>query len=152
MFSVDSIRFGGFPDTDPHFQDSLSQAQVSSMAGNERFIWWVRVISFLPYTHWGLLKNSTMGPKSPNEQSGSWWEVWKKKHILGHFYTFPNRDIPSEKIGQNIHPPESCFFVVNYQHWTGTCAFQPFLAPLDHWGGLWGPGGGLGGLQNPKMT
>ena len=50
------------------------------------------------------------------------------------------RDIPSEKIGQNIHPPESSFFVVNYQHWTGTSAFRPFLAPLDHWGGLGGPG------------
>ena len=50
------------------------------------------------------------------------------------------RDIPSEKIGQNIHPPESCFFVVNYQHWTGTSEFRPFLAPLDHWGGLGGPG------------
>ena len=49
-------------------------------------------------------------------------------------------DIPSEKIGQNIHPPEICFIVVNYQHWTGTSAFRPFLAPLDHWGGLGGPG------------
>ena len=56
-------------------------------------------------------------------------------HILRHI-----RDIPSEKIGQNIHPPEICFFVVNYQHWTGTSAFRPFLAPLDHWGGLGGPG------------
>ena len=59
-------------------------------------------------------------------------------------------DIPSEKIGQNIHPPESCFFVVNYQHWTGTCAFQPFLAPLDHWGGLWGPGGVWGACRTQK--
>ena len=35
--------------------------------------------------------------------------------------------IPSEKIGQNIHPPESCFFVINYQYWTGPSAFWPFL-------------------------
>ena len=62
------------------------------------------------------------------------------------------RDIPSEKIGQNIHPSESCFFVINYQHWTGTSAFRPFLGPRDPWGGLGGPGGGLGGLQTPKMT
>ena len=61
-------------------------------------------------------------------------------------------DIPSEKIGQNIHPSESCFFVINYQHWTGTSAFRPFLGPRDPWGGLGGPGGGLGGLQTPKMT
>ena len=61
-----------------------------------------------------------------------------------------NGDIPSEKIGQNIHPPESCFFVINYQHWTGTSAFRPFLAPRDHWGGLGGQGGGVGGPADPK--
>ena len=60
--------------------------------------------------------------------------------------------IPSEKIGQNIHPLESRFFVINYQHWTSTSAFWPILAPLDHWGGLGGLGGDLGGLQTPKMT
>ena len=59
-------------------------------------------------------------------------------------------DIPSEKIGQNIHPPESCSFVINYQHWTGTSAFRPFLAPRDHWGGLGGQGGGVGGPADPK--
>ena len=59
-------------------------------------------------------------------------------------------DIPSEKIGQNIHMPEICFFVINYQHWTGTSAFRPFLAPRDHWGGLGGQGGGVGGPADPK--
>ena len=59
-------------------------------------------------------------------------------------------DIPSEKIGQNIHPPRSCSFVINYQHWTGTSAFRPFLAPRDHWGGLGGQGGGVGGPADPK--
>ena len=62
------------------------------------------------------------------------------------------RGIPSEKIGQNIHPLESRFFVINYQHWTSTSAFWPILAPLDHWGGLGGLGGIWGGLQTPKMT
>ena len=62
-----------------------------------------------------------------------------------------NWGVPSEKIGQNIHPPESCFFVINYQYWTGPSAFWPFLAPSDLGGGLGGRGGGLGGLQNPKM-
>ena len=47
--------------------------------------------------------------------------------------------IPSEKIGQNIHPPESRFFVINYQHWTSTSAFRPILTPP-------GPLGGLGGV------
>ena len=65
---------------------------------------------------------------------------------------FAFRGIPSEKIGQNIHPLESRFFVINYQHWTSTSAFWPILAPLDHWGGLGGLGGDLGGLQTPKMT
>ena len=59
--------------------------------------------------------------------------------------------IPSEKIGQNIHPCESHFLVINYQYWTGTSAFRPFLAPSDLGGGLGGFGGVLGGLQNPKM-
>ena len=58
--------------------------------------------------------------------------------------------IPSEKIGQNIHPLESRFFVINYQHWTSTSAFWPILAPLDHWGGLGGLGGDLGGPADPK--
>ena len=60
------------------------------------------------------------------------------------------RDIPSEKIGQNIHPPESCILVINYQHWTGTSAFRPFLAPRDYWGGLGGQGGGVVGPADPK--
>ena len=57
------------------------------------------------------------------------------------------RGIQSEKIGQNIHPCESHFLVINYQYWTGTSAFRPFLAPSD----LGGGGGGWGGLQKPKM-
>ena len=59
--------------------------------------------------------------------------------------------IPSEKIGQNIHPLESRFFVINYQHWTSTSAFWPILAPLDHWGGLWGPGGVWGACRTRKL-
>ena len=62
------------------------------------------------------------------------------------------RYIPSEKIGQNFHPSESCFFVINYQHWTGRSAFGPFLALLDHGGGLGGPGGVMRGLKTLKMT
>ena len=53
--------------------------------------------------------------------------------------------IPSEKIGKNFHPSESCFFVINYQHWTGRSAFRPFLALPDHWG-VWGGLGGLWGV------
>ena len=68
---------------------------------------------------------------------------------MPHFYTWGT---PSEKIGQNILPPESHFFVINYQQWTTTNAFRPILAPLDHWGVLGGLGGDLGGLQTPKMT
>ena len=64
--------------------------------------------------------------------------------------TIHGRGIPSEKIGQNIHPLESRFFVINYQHWTSTSAFWPILAPLDHWGGLGGLGGDLGGPADPK--
>ena len=63
-----------------------------------------------------------------------------------------SRYIPSEKIGQNFHPSESCFFVINYQHWTGRSAFGPFLALLDHGGGLGGPGGVMRGLKTLKMT
>ena len=59
---------------------------------------------------------------------------------------------PSEKIGQNFHPSESCFFFINYQHWTGRSAFGPFLALLDHGGGLGGPGGVMRGLKTLKMT
>ena len=65
---------------------------------------------------------------------------------------FACRYIPSEKIGQNFHPSESCFFVINYQHWTGRSAFGPFLALLDHGGGLGGPGGVMRGLKTLKMT
>ena len=60
--------------------------------------------------------------------------------------------IPSEKIGQNFHPSESSFFVINYQQWTGRSAFRPFLALPDHLGGLGGPGGVMGGLKTLKMT
>ena len=62
------------------------------------------------------------------------------------------RYIPSEKIGQNFHPSESSFFVINYQQWTGRSAFRPFLALPDHLGGLGGPGGVMGGLKTLKMT
>ena len=58
--------------------------------------------------------------------------------------------IPSEKIGQNFHPSESCFFVINYQHWTGRSAFGPFLALLDHGGGSGGAWGGYEGSEDPK--
>ena len=64
----------------------------------------------------------------------------------------PQGYILSEKIGQNFHPSESCFFVINYQHWTGRSAFGPFLALLDHGGGLGGPGGVMRGLKTLKMT
>ena len=63
-----------------------------------------------------------------------------------------NRYIPSEKIGQNFHPSESSFFVINYQHWTGRSAFRPFLALPDHLGGLGGPGGVMRGPKTLKMT
>ena len=73
-------------------------------------------------------------------------------HWLHPCIFFLKWGIPSEKIGQNIHPLESRFFVINYQHWTSTSAFWPILAPLDH-GGVWGGSGGIwGGLQTPKMT
>ena len=72
------------------------------------------------------------------------------KLLTSEFKCFPYRGIPSEKIGQNIHPLESRFFVINYQHWTSTSAFWPILAPLDHWGGLGGLRGDLGGPADPK--
>ena len=34
--------------------------------------------------------------------------------------------IPSEKIGQNIHPPESRFFVINYQAQAQSKALRKF--------------------------
>ena len=66
-------------------------------------------------------------------------KILKKK---SNYYRY----IPSEKIGQNFHPSESSFFVINYQHWTGRSAFRPFLALPDHSGGLGGPWGVMGGL------
>ena len=63
----------------------------------------------------------------------------------------PSRDILSGKIGQNIHPCFFVFFYPDYQSCTEICALGPFLGPRDHWGALGGPGGGLGGLQTPKM-
>ena len=73
-------------------------------------------------------------------------------HHICFMVNIIKRGIPSEKIGQNIHPPESRFFVINYQHWTSTSAFRPILAPWGHWGGLGGPRGVWGALQTPKMT
>ena len=58
---------------------------------------------------------------------------------------------PWEKVSQNIDPSENNFFVTNYQHWTGTSALEPFLAPPAPWGGLGGPRGVLGGLPSPKF-
>ena len=58
---------------------------------------------------------------------------------------------PWEKVSQNIDPSENHFFVTNYQHWTGTSALEPFLAPPAPWGGLGGPRGVLGGLPSPKF-
>ena len=76
-----------------------------------------------------------------------------KASVISFTYSrLPCWGIPSEKIGQNIHPPKSRFFVINYQHWTSTSAFRPILAPLDHWRGLGGPRGVWGALQTPKMT
>ena len=66
--------------------------------------------------------------------------------IILSLFSCPSRYIPSEKIGQNFHPSESSFFVINYQHWTGRSAFRPFLALPDHLGGLGGPWGVMGGL------
>ena len=57
-------------------------------------------------------------------------------------YLLHRRYIPSEKIGHNFHPSESCFFVINYQHWTGTSALQSF------W--VWGALGGFGGVCRPQ--
>ena len=68
-----------------------------------------------------------------------------------HFKTFHFRYIPSEKVGQNIDPLRNSFFVTKYQHWTGTSVLEPFLGPLDPWGGLGGHGGVLGGLPTPKL-
>ena len=62
------------------------------------------------------------------------------------------RGIPSEKIGQNIHPFKNLFFGPKYQSWTIIYALGPFLAPWGHWGGLGGPRGVWGALQTPKMT
>ena len=31
---------------------------------------------------------------------------------------------PCEKVSENIDPFENHFFVINYQHWTGTSALQ----------------------------
>ena len=59
--------------------------------------------------------------------------------------------VPCEKVSQNIDPFENHFFVINYQHWTGASALQPFWVPPDPWGGLGGPGGVWGGLPTPKL-
>ena len=59
--------------------------------------------------------------------------------------------VPCEKVSQNIDPFENHFFVINYQHWTGASALQPFWVPPDPWGGLGGPGGVWGGLLTPKL-
>ena len=91
---------------------------------------------------------------------GHWWEPEKipdLEHIydsLHHALLGPSAlwYIPSEKIGQNFYPFESCFFVIYHQHWTGRSAFGPFLALLDHGGGLGGPGGVMRGLKTLKMT
>ena len=58
---------------------------------------------------------------------------------------------PCEKVSQNIDPFKNHFFVINYQHWTGASALQPFWVPPDPWGGLGGPGGVWGGLPTPKL-
>ena len=58
---------------------------------------------------------------------------------------------PCEKVSENIDPFENHFFVINYQHWTGTSALQWFWVPPDPWGGLGGPGGVWGGLPTPKL-
>ena len=52
---------------------------------------------------------------------------------------------PWEKVSQNIDPSENNFFVTNYQHWTGTSALKPFLAPLPP-GGAWGAPEGFWGV------
>ena len=48
--------------------------------------------------------------KEPNAQMGYWVGPW-------------------EKVSQNIDPFKNQSFVTNYQHWTGTSAYQPFLTP-----------------------
>ena len=105
------------------------------------FNWWWRIPQMARSTMWlrtSVVPLSTSG--SPQYHFSSATHTGWPCQLAMRPPEVASRDIPSEKIGQNIHPPESCFFVVNYQHWTGTCAFQPFLAPLDHWGGLGGPG------------
>ena len=103
---------------------------------------------FSPFQQWTNIGKLQNGPNTHPKN----YRFWTKHRYSSFTQCSFCRDIPSEKIGQNIHPPKSCFFVINHQHWTGTSAFRPFLAPRDHWGGLGGPGGGLGGLQTPKMT
>ena len=75
-----------------------------------------------------------------------------KKNGLVFSVTRRYRVGPWEKVSQNIDPFKNNFFVNNYQHWTGTSASQPFLTPPYPWGGLGGPGGGLGGSADPKIA
>ena len=67
----------------------------------------------------------------------------KKKNIWG---------IPSEKIGQNIHPLESLFLSLIINIGLVQVHFGQFWPPWTI-GGVWGGSGGIwGGLQTPKMT
>ena len=122
-----------------------------------RKVHWENFIMYIMFPSRGpLIATATAGEArrtAPWRGPGAWtpaastrprclqWARWRRRTWVG----------PWEKVSQNIDPSENHFFVTNYQHWTGTSALEPFLAPPAPWGGLGGPRGVLGGLPSPKF-
>ena len=62
------------------------------------------------------------------------------------------RVIPSEKTEKKTDPFKMWFFCMEIDYWTNQWWFVPFLAFGGPLGGPGGPGGFLGGQENPKLS
>ena len=67
------------------------------------------------------------------------------------YYCETNGSFRVKKLKKKIDTPQKWFVVLNYHQWIGLCWFLPFLASQGPPLGPEGPGGVLGGLENPKL-
>ena len=122
-----SFRFNvGAPQIPKHFITVLPLRK----SRNERGLFSIRIFCGRRLNSLQILSVSALG--------------WVREESLKVHSEWKNRS--------KFSPLRKFFFVIKHQHWTGRSAFRPFLALPDHWGGLGGPGGVMGGLKTLKMT
>ena len=109
--------------------------------GGENFPFWI-----LYYVIWHRRKGSN-NAICDYTALYIWYQLWPQRNPKNHCW-----GIPSEKIGQNIHPLESRFLSLIINIGLVQVHFGQFWPPWTI-GGVWGGSGGIwGGLQTPKMT